>query len=452
MSHFPSDFRDYTLHLDDRGVTVKNHFLKGTTVALAVTGGIGAVEAPRIIRELRRFGVEVQVYTTSQALEFITPLSLEWASRKRVKSVFTAAAEQVFDEDILLVVPATANIVAKAATGIADDTVSTLIAGALGKSRFILENYPGQIPPVLLMIPTMHAYLNSHPQFNIHCQTLADNGFTFIESRKDSDEKDKLKIPSPDSIAIQVAHAFYYNYYRYRKKSDLSGYRKKIDPLTQGVLITAGATSEPIDGVRLLTNRGTGDTGITLANHLHALGLKVYLLVSESRRKNIPSYLNRVSFFGNYTSYKNEVNRILEAYSITWGIFTAAVSDFKPVSFKEEKTSTDQALEIKLIPQSKVVTDIRKKYPELTMIVFKYTVNKSIKELASIAKKMKKDYDFIVANRKEDIHSIKKIRYFFTSANETPLISNNNDVLVRQIANVIIDLKPKPTEASIENK
>ncbi len=452
MSHFPSDFRDYTLHLDDRGVTVKNHFLKGTTVAIAVTGGIGAVEVPRIIRELRRFGSEVQVYTTSQALQFITPLSLEWASGKKVKNIFTAAAEQVFNEDILLVAPATANIIAKAATGIADDTVSTLIVGALGKSQFILKNYPGRIPPVLLMIPAMHAYLNAHPQFKIHYQTLADNGFTFIESRKDPDEKDKLKMPSPESIAIQVAHTFYHNYYRYQKKSNLFGHRKKVDPLAQGILITAGATSEPIDGVRLLTNRGTGDTGIALANHLHALGFKVYLLVSESRRKNIPNYLNWVSFFEDYTSYKNEVDRILETYPIAWGIFTAAVSDFKPVSFKEEKISSDQALEIKLTLQSKIITDIRKKYPQLTMIVFKYTVNKSIEELTSIAKKMKKDYDFVIANRKEDIHLIKKTRYFFASENETPLISNNNDVLVRQIANVIIDLNLESTEASIEDK
>jgi len=125
--------------------------LEGKTIAMCVTGGIAAIETPKIARHLRRYGAEVNCYATENALKFIGRASLEWATEKEVVVELSGLAEHICREDLVLVVPATTNTINKIFSGIADNNVTSLVASAMGMKK-----------PIYLA-PSMHLSLYQNP-------------------------------------------------------------------------------------------------------------------------------------------------------------------------------------------------------------------------------------------------------------------------------------------------
>src|SRR3989344_9140956 len=170
---------------NDLQVERLGNYLEGKKIALCVSGGIAAIEAPKIARHLRRYGAEVKAYVTASTYEFVGKASLEWGTGQAVVDKLSGLAEHICLEDLILVAPATLNTINKIMLGLADDPVTTLIASALGRKT-----------PVCVA-PTMHESLYHNPflQQNLH------NAYAFgIHVIPPRESEGKSKIPDLESL------------------------------------------------------------------------------------------------------------------------------------------------------------------------------------------------------------------------------------------------------------
>ena len=175
--------------IHDRGVVAKSNRLGGIRVGLGVCGGIGSVEVVKIIREIRRHGASVDAFITRSVENFITPLSIEWASERPVVKESTARVEYLDAFDAVVVAPLTLNTLSKAAVGICDNPVTLLIAGQIGRHG------------PLLFVPTMNQSLFEHPSFIAHRRCLEQWGARFMDCPL---EESRLKMPAPERFVTEI--------------------------------------------------------------------------------------------------------------------------------------------------------------------------------------------------------------------------------------------------------
>ncbi len=232
--------------------------LEGRCVVLGVTGGIAAYKAAEIVSRLEKLGADVRVIMTKNACEFITPLTLETLSANPVVcDTFERARTWEVEHialaaraDLFLIAPATANLMAKMATGLADDMLSTTVLATRA--------------PVLLA-PAMNTAMWEHPATQENRERLARRGVRFVgpaEGHLACGTTGKGHIASVEDIVAQACALLC-------PVCDLQGRR---------VLVTAGPTREPLDPVRYLTNRSSGKMGYALAEAAAARGAEVTLL------------------------------------------------------------------------------------------------------------------------------------------------------------------------------
>jgi len=169
----------------DQDVEKKSNFFEGEPIALAVSGGIGAVEVIKITREFRRHGARVTLFTTPSVKRFITPLSLEWAAGEPVVSEIGREVEPLDNFRLVVVVPATFNTISKVALGISDNAVTFLIASHIAKRR------------PLLFVPAMNGVLEKHPLYQVQVEKLRAWGADFLEIPL---EEGRFKVPDPKHV------------------------------------------------------------------------------------------------------------------------------------------------------------------------------------------------------------------------------------------------------------
>ncbi len=215
--------------------------LKGKRIALCVTGSVSAVHSPEIARMLMRHGAEVFTVMSPMAREIIHPYLMEWATGNEVITELTGKIEHVAlagehssRVHIVLVAPATANTISKIACGIDDTTVTSVVSTAFG------SNCP------IIIVPAMHESMYNHPILNNNIKNLKALGVQFVGPRI---EEGKAKIAGTREILDAVIN-------KLASRNDLSGMR---------VLVTAGATAEHIDPVRVITNKSSGKMGVAIA-------------------------------------------------------------------------------------------------------------------------------------------------------------------------------------------
>lgn len=219
--------------------------LTGREVILAVTGSIAAYKAACLLRELRRAGASVTVVMTAHAREFVTPLTFRTLSGRPVLTDLFDPQEPATVEhvtlaeraDILVVAPATAQTLARAALGLADDFLGTLLLAVRGP---------------LVFAPAMDGGMWQHPAVQTHVATLRARGGTVLEpghGELASGLTGQGRLPEVGEILEVVVRRLW-------PQRDLTG---------DHVLVTAGPTREPIDPVRYLTNRSSGRMGYALA-------------------------------------------------------------------------------------------------------------------------------------------------------------------------------------------
>lgn len=352
----------------DLKVDVLGDYLQNKSIALGVTGGIAAIEAPKIARHLRRYGADVKVYTTQEALRFVGKASLEWGTEQDVVSELSGQAEHICLEDLVLVAPATLNTINKIFAGIADNPVTTLAASALGMKK-----------PVYLA-PTMHDSLYNNPFLRENLLNAGKYGLKIIAPRIG---EGKAKIPRMDEITARVSR-------------ELSKHPMKA----KKVLITGGPTPGKIDDIRIVTNIFKGALAVKIAEEAYHRGADVKLLLGKTGIQ-VPSYLDAV-YHSDFYEYFENVFKELNGNDYDVGIFSAAVADYIPKEVLAGKTpSGDKLKDIPLKQTPKVIAEVRKKYPHLYMVTFKYEDDRvSYEELINIAnKRIRKDgYQLVVAN------------------------------------------------------
>ncbi|WP_372712966.1 bifunctional phosphopantothenoylcysteine decarboxylase/phosphopantothenate--cysteine ligase CoaBC [Ilyobacter sp.] len=284
-------------------------------VLLGVTGGIAAYKAANIISMLKKSGHNVRVIMTKSATEIITPLTLETLARDRVivdmweKKPNLEVEHISFGEwaDVVLVAPATYNMVGKVANGIADDMLSTVISATKAPVYFALA---------------MNVNMYENPILRDNIDKLKRYGYKFIEADEgflacNVNAKGRLK-KEEDIVDII--------------KDELSGIEKSL--AGKKILITAGRTEEPVDPVRYLSNRSTGQMGYSLASAAVKLGAEV-TLVSGPTNLTVPV---GVKNYLQVRSAQDMFDAVMEHYdSQDAAIACAAVADYKVKEYSEQK-------------------------------------------------------------------------------------------------------------------
>lgn len=354
----------------DLKVDIIGDHLKDKRIALCITGGIAAIETPKIARHLRRYGADVKAYLTSEAQKFVGPSALEWATEQPIVTELSGMSEHIFTQDLVLVCPATLNTINKIFAGIADNAVTTLIASSLGYKK-----------PIYL-VPTMHESLFENPFLKENLQKAERYGMHIIEPRVSEGKK---KIPKLENIVAEVCKEL--------SEHPIKGKR---------LLVTGGPTPARIDDVRVITNIFKGNLAKAIADEAYLRGADVKLLLGDTGI-DVPSYIDSIYHHDIDEYIANVFSELEKGYDA--GVFSAAVADYKPVNVAKGKIPSKGALkELKFIETPKVIQKVREQYPDLYMVTFKLESGISEAELLAIAdNRIKQGYHIVIANRLEDM-------------------------------------------------
>jgi phosphopantothenoylcysteine decarboxylase / phosphopantothenate---cysteine ligase len=311
--------------------------LTGKQIVICVTGSIAAVEAVKLIHALRRHGAEVQPVMSKAASGILHPDSLTYASGQETITKLSGQVEHITycgDEgsaDLLLIAPCTANTIGKIAGGIDDTPVTTFATTAIGSRK-----------PVIL-VPAMHHSMYRHPAVIENLEKLKSWGVEIVDPRLD---EGKAKIADGEKIVLHCERAV--------MGKPLSG-RK--------VLITSGSCREPVDDIRILTTRSSGQMGRSLALHAFRLGAEVTVV----HRDAFPC-INNV-FAETADDMRHAVHHCFLEKGADIYVSAAAISDFAPEKVKG-KIPSGRPVHLVLEPLPKLLTEVMEKYHPLT-IAFK---------------------------------------------------------------------------------
>ena len=391
--------------------------LEGKKILLGVTGGIAAYQAVDIVSRLRKAGAEVRVVMTREATEFVTELTFReisgnpvtvdmWAPIQHWNVAHIALADWA---DAVLVAPATANILAKAALGVADDMLTTTLLASTSP---------------LFFAPAMNCNMYAHPAVQKNIETLTARGAHII-----APETGKLacgaegpgRLAEPPQI-VAILDDFF------ARGGQLSGVK---------VLVTAAGTIEPIDPVRYIGNRSSGKMGYALAEEAVARGADV-VLVSGPSALSAPKGLKTFISVETAQEMREAVLREAEASRIV--IKAAAVADYHPKTVAAHKIKkNDEELSITLEKNPDILKELGQRKKKGQILVGFAAETQNLLQYAQ-EKIEKKNLDFIVAN---DV--TKPGAGFNTATNIVKLLSRDGAVkemplmTKREIAKCIFD-------------
>jgi phosphopantothenoylcysteine decarboxylase/phosphopantothenate--cysteine ligase len=346
--------------------------LKGRKIILGVTGGIAAYKAAELVRELVRSGAEVFVVMTHSAQAFITPLTFQTLSGNRVTSELFSLTEEseighisLADRaELLVIAPATANVIGKIAAGIADDMLTTIVMATKA--------------PVLLA-PAMNVHMWENPICQENIQKLRGRGLHFIDP-----EAGELACGYEGKGRLAEIPAIVEEIHSILSPKDLSG---------ETLLVTAGPTEEPIDPVRFLSNRSSGKMGFAVARAARRRGAQVILVSGPSALPVPPG----VKFIPVRTAAEMREAVLGSLPGVSMLVMAAAVSDYRPRGTSPEKIKKSRAeltLPLELNPDILHEAGQRK---EKRLLIGFAAETESL--LANARKKLaEKNLDLIVAN------------------------------------------------------
>ncbi|MFZ0830394.1 MAG: bifunctional phosphopantothenoylcysteine decarboxylase/phosphopantothenate--cysteine ligase CoaBC [Thermoplasmata archaeon] len=354
----------------------RSQLLAGRRVVLGVSGSIAAIEVPRIIRELIRHGADVRVVMSAEATRLVTPESLRFASGHPAITELSGDVEHVTwmgpgdkRADLLLIAPATANTISKIAHGIDDTPVTSFASVALG----------GQVP--ILLAPAMHAHMGENPAVKANLEQLRAWGVEVVEPRREENEE---KVASPEEVAAAVLHRL--------ARGPWAGRR---------VIVIGGASHEPIDDVRSVTNESSGETAVALATQAHYRGAQVALWMGAATAPR-PSFLSEVRW-SSVEDLQRLVNREKEALATADAVWIpAALADYT-VKARPEKIDSRKSprLTLTLAPAPKILPEIRRRVRAPGIVIgFKLVSRKTPEELREHAQRLLEDVglDAVVGN------------------------------------------------------
>ena len=354
--------------------------LRGKHIILGITGSIAAYKAAMLCRLLVKEGAEVRVIMTPLAKQFITPLTMATLSKHPILVEFFNPENGEWNShvslgewaDMLLIAPTTANTLAKMATGIADNLLLTTYLSARSK---------------VAVAPAMDLDMYAHITTQQNMQILANRGVAIIEPAAGelaSGLVGKGRMAEPEEIVEQVKAIFAES----QRAKSLAGKR---------YIVTAGATIEPIDPVRYITNHSTGKMGYAIAEELAKRGAEVKL-ISGRTALSTPVGVERIDVLSAEQMY----NATIESWTEADGaVMCAAVADYTPKCVADKKLKkSDDDLCIELVRTKDIARSLGETKGERVLVGFALETDN---ESANAEAKLKrKNFDFVVLNSLRD--------------------------------------------------
>jgi phosphopantothenoylcysteine decarboxylase / phosphopantothenate---cysteine ligase len=341
------------------------------TVVVGVSGGIACYKAVELVRLLVQDGFHVQVIMTREAMEFVTPLTFQTLSGHPVASeIFSLTQESEIGHinladraDILVITPATANIIGKIAAGIADDLLTTVVMATRA--------------PVLFA-PSMNVHMFDNPIFQENIRKLTRVGYHFMEPVEGylaCGYEGKGRLPEPSDIVDEIQGLL--------KKKDLTGER---------LLITAGPNHEPLDPVRYISNRSSGKMGYALARQGLRRGGEVTLISGPTSL--VPP--SKARFISVRTAAEMRGAVLEEFQNATTVLMAAAVADYHPDQVPRKIKKDQGTIELRLRPSPDILKEIGSRKDGKILVGFAAETDALV---ANAKKKLReKNLDLIVAN------------------------------------------------------
>lgn len=372
--------------------------LKGKTVLLGVSGGIAAYKMPNLARMLIKAGAEVHVIMTKNACEFITPFTFETLTKhKCIVDTFDKNFEYSVEHvslakkaDLLIIAPATANVIAKLACGIADDMLTTTALAC---------NCPK------IIAPAMNTNMYSNPITFDNIQKLKHYGYEEIPPESGMLANGDIgngRLPNESLLFDYILKTI-------ALPHDMDGMR---------VLVTAGATCESIDPVRYITNHSTGKMGAALAKRAMLRGAKVTLIAGKTECE-LPNFVDVIK-----VKSAEDMYNAVRAYAYKQDIIikAAAVADYTPKIVAEQKIKkNDGDMTIELVRTKDILKSLGESKHEGQLICgFSMETENLIEN--SRKKLKKKNADMIVANSISD-----KGAGFGVDTNIVTIITENDE-------------------------
>ena len=401
-------------------------------ILVGVTGGIAAFKSASIVSLLKKKGYNVKVVMTENATNIIGPLTLETLSKNRVyvdmwdkNPHYEVEHISLADwADIVLIAPATYNIIGKVANGIADDMLSTILSAVSLRK------------PVFFAL-AMNVNMYENPILNENIDKLKTYGYRFIDTNEGllaCNYEAKGRMKEPEEIVDIIE--------RYNLATKIENFKDALKG--KKLLITSGRTREDIDPIRYLSNKSSGKMGYSLAQAAVDLGAEV-TLVSGPTNLNVPDGLKE---FISVDSAIHMYEKVDEKFKDT-DIFIAcaAVADYRPKEYQDKKIKkSDLNLTIELVRNPDILFEMGKKKENQLFVGFAAETNNIIEN--ALKKLEKKNLDLIVANNAStmgtDTNSIEIIRKDRSSTviNQKSKIELAYDILKE----VILDLKKAKDE------
>lgn len=355
--------------------------LAGKRILVGISGGIAAYKIPQLVRLLVKEGAEVQCVPTPHALQFVTQLTLETLSNRKVYTdLFDVGNDHATEHialkdwgDAMVIAPATANVIGKLSAGIADDALSTLML-AFRKP--------------MLLCPAMNDDMWNSPVVCRNIKTLRNDGCHIVDPGEGALACGSVgtgRMAEPDEIKEALTNLL-------MRHDTLAGRR---------VLVTAGPTYERIDAVRFVGNFSTGKMGFAVADALARRGADVVLIAGPTQQTINHSNVHRIDVVSAQEMYAAAV---AEYPSCQAAVLAAAVADYRPehaVDTKIKKQDQGEHLSLTLVPTPDILATLGlMKRPDQYLVGFALETND---ELAHARQKLqRKNLDFIVLNSLND--------------------------------------------------
>ncbi len=367
----------------DQYLTSKNFSNLEGSVLLIISGGIACYKSLELIRLLKKTNIQLDVVITKSAQQFITPLLITSLNEKKCYTdLFSIEDETQMNHialarkpDIILVAPATANIIAKIANGIADDLASTTLLASYSK---------------IIMAPSMNPVMWNNLATKENCQKLLNRGISFIEPDSGDmacGESGNGRLPEPQTIFNELLSKL-----SLKKNTTLKG---------TSVIVTAGPTIEEIDPVRFVSNRSSGKQGFAIASELSNRGANVTLITGPV---DIPLPLNLKTI--QITTAQEMFEKTMSQLPSDVVVCSAAVADWKliPETQKNEKFNpntkikkTNEPLTFKTIKNPDIISEIANSKSKPKLIIGFSAETENVVENARDKLKTK-NIDLIIAN------------------------------------------------------
>lgn len=350
--------------------------LQGKTIVLGISGGIAAYKAAELASTLVQRGANVPVVMTENATRFIQPLTLTALTGRAVAvNMFDERSVANFDHitlteesDLLVIAPATANVLAKIAAGIADDLLTATVLATRSQ---------------VLIVPAMNTHMWNNPATVANLETLRGRGYRFVDpeaGRLACGAVGAGRLASLDRIVCAIESAL-------TGTGNLMGVR---------ILITAGATREPIDPVRFISNYSTGKMGCALAEAARDRGATVTILAGDISVP-LPSHVEIISAPTADDMCSAAVERFENADVV---ISAAAIADYRPVGVADQKISKSDVGTGNMQLQLEKTPDLLETLGKLKQrqILVGFAAETQNMESRAMVKLKRKNMDLIVAN------------------------------------------------------